>query len=141
MSEPHAISALRRKRAELSAELAQAERRYLDLHTALQALDGVLLSMAPDIEPQAIKPRLKRNPPNRFKGGQFTRMVLDVLRTAEGPLSARDIANRIAGACEVDMTAPRPAELLIWRVRAVLRRPHAGITQQRAVGLVWGAAT
>src|SRR5271156_6607178 len=114
MSEPHAISALRRKRSELSAELTQAERRFLDLHTALQALDAVLLSMDPAIEPQAIKPRLKRNPPNRFKGGQFTRLVLDVLRTADGPLSARDIANRIAEACEVNMGAPRPAKLLIY---------------------------
>jgi hypothetical protein len=130
---------LSRKRAELSAELAQAERRFLDLHAALQALDSVLRSLDPAVEPQAIKPRLKRSPPNRFKGGQFTRMVLDVLRTAEGPMSARDIANQLAGACDVDMTAPRPAELLIYRVRAVLRRPHDGVSQQQSHRLVWGS--
>jgi hypothetical protein len=96
MAEPHVISALRDKRAELDGELRQTEKRIIQLRADLENIDGALRVFDPSLAPRTIRPKLKRRPPTHFPRGQFSRTVLDTLRRAEAPMTARDIATQIA---------------------------------------------
>lgn len=92
MGEPHVISALRDKRAELSGELIQTEKRLIQIRADLQSLDGAIRVFDPSLVPTAIRPRIKRKPPTVFRYGQFSRTILTLLRQNSGPMTVREIA-------------------------------------------------
>jgi hypothetical protein len=80
MSEPHVISALREKRAELSGELIQTEKRLIQIRADLDSLDGAIRVFDPSLVPTAIRPRIKRKPSVTFRHGEFSRTTLCLLR-------------------------------------------------------------
>jgi hypothetical protein len=97
MAEPHVISALRSKRAELDGELRQTEKRVIQLRADLEASDGAIRVFDPSLAPQTIPPKIKRKPPAHFRHGQFSRTVLDTLRRASAPMTfSRMAADRHA---------------------------------------------
>jgi hypothetical protein len=112
MGEPHVISALKRKRAVISGELAEAEKRCQRMRDYLSALDNTLRLFGYDGDPATIKP--VRPHRTMFRRGDLQRAVLDALRAAEGPVSNQVIAERI------NTTTDR-AE----RLAAVLQKPDA----------------
>ena len=79
MAEPHVISALVKKRAELSGELAAHDRKRRAITDRLAHVDSVLAMFGYDDDPKAIKPR-KKAPPRMFKRGQLRRTVADIGR-------------------------------------------------------------
>lgn len=90
MTEPHVVSALKTKRAELSGEIQRLEERRAALREHLAHVDAVLRLFCYAGDPGAIKPRRKRN--WMFRRGELQRMVLNIERAATGPLSKEDIA-------------------------------------------------
>jgi hypothetical protein len=56
MGEPHVITALERKRAVISGELAEAEKRCRAMRDYLATLDNTLRLFGYDCDPAAIKP-------------------------------------------------------------------------------------
>jgi hypothetical protein len=63
MADPHVISALREKRAELSGELIAAEKRILQLR---DDIDRTIRVFDPTSEPHKIRPILRRKKPPSF---------------------------------------------------------------------------
>jgi len=133
------MSALMNKRAELSAEVDEAQTRFLNLHEQLMSLDRTIKLFDPDARPERIKPR--RKTARRFKGGEFTRIVLRIIKEADHPLTAREIALKVADDHGIDTSTPKAMNSLLWRVRAALARPRDGLEVQKPEKgevMVWG---
>ena len=79
MGEPHVISALVSKRAEIAGELRLAEDRASSIRANLQHIDRVLAIFGFGAKPETIPPTYKR-PPRMFKAGHLKRMVAEIAR-------------------------------------------------------------
>lgn len=93
MGDPHIITTLTKKHAELSGRLQALARETEAVKSALVHVDAVLHLYQHDFDVTAIKPRRtyrRRN--NSFSKGNHIRHAMDVLREAKEPLSARDVA-------------------------------------------------
>jgi len=102
MADPHVISALRAKRAELSGELISAEKRILQLRDDIAGLDRTIRVFDPTAEPHTIRPILRRKKPTLIPRGQCSRAVLEILRYAHEPMTAREIAAQLAARYQID---------------------------------------
>jgi hypothetical protein len=131
MAEPHVISALKEKRAELAGELHQAELRLVRIRRELLAIDGALRVFDPTITPHAIRPITRRGKPTRFRHGDFTRLIKDVLRRSSHPMSCRAIAEQIAVECDVNLPDVGAATAFTNKVRNALARRQDGLTCER----------
>lgn len=128
MSEPSIPTALLDKRAELSSELHQVQQRVLQLRTDLDGVDHTirLFDSAWVPSEHRKKPML---PPGKLSGG-----VLDTLRTAQAPMTAREIATKIAADWHLEMN-----DRLLLAVRNILARKREGLVVERRDDgtLVW----
>src|SRR5277367_758749 len=122
MAEPHVISALRKKRAELAGEVVTAQLRLGKLRYDLDAVDRTLRVFDPRQHPEKIRPVVKRKSDKLFAYGECTRAILNVLRDATEGMSADQVAERVALDCRIATEAPGVAEKLAWRVKAALGR-------------------
>jgi hypothetical protein len=95
MAEPHVITALSRKRAELSGDIERMQRELTAAIASLEKLDATLLLFDPDYEIASIKPRAFRPPDDWSKRGEMTRIILGILRKAAEPLTSSDIAAQL----------------------------------------------
>jgi hypothetical protein len=127
MSEPLVIHALRAKRAELSGEAREVEKRLALLTRQLEHLDNALCIFDPSAKPETIKPRTKRKQSSRFGPGEMTRAVWTVLRKSDAPMTVREIAERMAEATGLDIATTKAANQVVANVRAALARPHEGL--------------
>src|SRR5690242_1293764 len=122
-----AISALVRKRAEL-AGMIELRRTELDALTAnLGHLDATLRLFDPEIRLDAIRPKAPRPAADPGRPEITTRMVLDVMRRAGEPLSAKEIATRLLD----EMGAAADAKLM----RHAAERVGEALRKQRAKGV------
>jgi hypothetical protein len=122
MAEPHVISALRAKRAELSGDLIAAQRRLEKIRDDLDAVDRTLRVFDPRQHPEKIRPVVKRKGDRMFGYGECTRAILNALRDASEPIATVDLAQRIALDCRIATEAPDVAATLLARVRAALAK-------------------
>lgn len=127
MSESHAISALRRKRAELSGELVELETRRRALSTKISHVDETLKLMGFEGNPNDIPARRKRG--WIFKRGQLQRIVFSVLRDAEGPIQNREIAAQVIYSMGWDTQDEELEALIAGKVKDVRKRFHR-LTQE-----------
>ena len=79
MAQPHVISALVKKRAELAGELAAHDRKRQAIMDRLAHVDSTLAIFEYGGDPRAIKPRCKITP-RMFKRGHLRRMIADIGR-------------------------------------------------------------
>jgi hypothetical protein len=98
VSEPHVISALKSKRAELSGILHQLERQIAGHREGLAHLDATILLFDPDAIPADIKPRAQRQRNVWFGQNECIRAIYDVLRSAPEPMTTRAITERVMAA-------------------------------------------
>jgi hypothetical protein len=129
MAEPHVVSALKAKRAELAGEIELTTRQLHGLRAALEHLDATLCLFDPAAVPGAIEPKVWRPKADWAKRGEMTRICLDTLRRASGPLCNRDIALALMTARGMDTDDDRLVKLIAKRVGCCLRG-------QRELGLV-----
>lgn len=95
MADPHVVSALKAKRAELSGELGKIDERRAALREHIAHIDAVLRLFHYAGDPAKIKPRRKRS--WIFRRGELQRMVLDIERAATRPVCKEEIALEIMG--------------------------------------------
>lgn len=119
----HIVSALIAKRAELAGEIKRAESTVSRLRDNLLHLDATLAIFDSTVQASAIPVRVKRIRPYDFKHGHFRRTLLGILREANGPMSAKDIAERLIA----DGKSARPLQDLVHKVRAMFRRCPEGL--------------
>jgi hypothetical protein len=121
MAEPHVVSALKAKRAELAGEIELTTRQLQRLRAALSSLDATLCLFDPAAVPDAIEPKVWRPKADWAKRGEMTRLCLDVLRRASGPLCNRDIAMALMTMRGMDTDDARLVKLIGKRVGCCLR--------------------
>ena len=90
------VSALRRKRAELSGSIPEAERRLASLREAVAGIDVTLRLFDPSANPADIKPKRTYKRRTSFARRELPCRVADEVRKASTPLSAHAIAALIA---------------------------------------------
>lgn len=91
----YALDALKRKRAEMTGEIALCHARLQQLSADLEHLDATIRLFAPDFVQESILPKVFTPPKSWSKRGEMSRAVLSILRVAKGPLSTREIAAMI----------------------------------------------
>ena len=92
MAEPHVITALVKRRAELAGDIETTQAKLKQKILDLDHLDRTLLMFDPDYRIESIKAKAFRPPEDWSKRGQMTRIILGILRQAAEPLCSRDIA-------------------------------------------------
>lgn len=119
----HTISGLLTKRADLWNEAERIRDRLAEIRNDIGAIDRTLgvLGYAGDLD--AAMPRQKRNV--IFGKGELFRAVMDVLRTAQGPLTTRQIAQEIVAIGGHDARDRRFVADLVKRVGKCLRQTDA----------------
>jgi hypothetical protein len=137
MADPHVISALRNKRAELSGELIAAEKRILQLRDDVASLDRTIRVFDPTAEPHTIRPILRRKKPTLIPRGQCSRAVLDMLRHADCAMTAREIAAKLAARYQMDASNMDAMKALIAKVRNTLGRQKRLASEMRGDAKAW----
>jgi hypothetical protein len=122
MAEPHVVTALVRKRAEVAGEIEAAGQRLDALRQTLAHVDAVLRLYAPERIPCHIPAKRLRPKSDWAKRGEMKRRILDTLRSAGEPLCAREIALRIMAARGLDAGDVRARRRMVRRVGTALRR-------------------
>lgn len=121
MAEPHVITALSRKRAELSGDIQRLQRELSDKIAALEKLDATLLLFDPSYEIASIKPKAFRPPADWSKRGEMTRLILGILRKATEPLTSNDIATQLIAERALDLSDAKLHRIMTKRVGVALR--------------------
>jgi hypothetical protein len=124
-----AISALVSKRAELAGLIEHARAELDGMIANLGHLDATLRLFDPEIRLDAIRPKAPRPAADPGRPEIATRMVLDALRRAGEPLSAREIAARLLTEAGSDGSDAR-------LLRATAERVGEALRKQRAKGVV-----
>jgi hypothetical protein len=88
------ISGLLRKRAELMGEAQRLREQLAEVGNDIEALDRVLVSLGYDGDTKGLTPRSNRIV--FFARNELRRFLIDELRKADGPVSSRDMAEKIA---------------------------------------------
>src|SRR4051812_42717881 len=140
MADPHVISALREKRAELSGELIAAEKRIVQLRDDISSLDRTIRVFDPTAEPHTIRPILRRKKPTPIPRGQCSRAILDVLRHADVPMTVREIAARVAARYQIDASNTDAMKPLVAKVRNTLPRQNGLVSELRGDAKAWRVA-
>ena len=141
MADPHIITALRSKRAELSGELGVAESRVQRIQAEIAAVDTTLRLFDPNQRPATIRPVVKRSKPSRFRQGELTRTILGLLRESPTPMSVRELAAAIAVSHGLDVSTRAAMETLLNNVRAAISKRREGVAREEVDGVYrWRAA-
>jgi hypothetical protein len=137
MADPHVISALRAKRAEVSGELIAAENRIVQLRADITSLDGVIRVFDPTAAPDKIRPILRRKKPTLIPRGQCSRAILDMLRHADAPMTAREIVAQLAARYQMDASNTDAMKALVAKVRNTLARQKGLASEVRGDAKAW----
>jgi hypothetical protein len=140
MADPHVISALRAKRAELSGELIAAEKRIVQLRADIDSLDGAIRIFDPSAAPEKIRPILRRKKPTLIPRGQCSRAVLNTLRDADSALTVREIATKLAARYQIDASNTDAMKALVAKVRNTLARQKGLTSEMRSDVKAWKVA-
>ncbi|WP_051335341.1 hypothetical protein [Methylocapsa acidiphila] len=121
MADPHVISALRLKRAEISGYIHDLEKRLARQRASLANIDATIRLFSPGTNPEAIPPKRVYRRTLYFARNELSRLTMDTLRLARGPLSTADIASAVIRAKEMPCDDLGLGEIVLDRTLAVLR--------------------
>ena len=121
MAEPHVITALAKRRAQLSGDIESTQVQLHQMILNLEHLDRTLLMFDPSYEIASIKPKAFRPPADWSKRGEMTRLILGILRKATEPLTSRDIALQLMIERALDKDDEKLLRLMTKRVGVALR--------------------
>jgi hypothetical protein len=108
---PHVVSGLIAKRAEVAGQITHHEGELRRLRSALDHLDATIVFLDPDIKPTGIRSRRVPHRPPVLP--DLARTVLDLMRRANEPLTAHDMALRLMDEHGLDKAdLPRLAEAI-----------------------------
>jgi hypothetical protein len=133
----YALDALKRKRAEITGEIARLHARLGTSANELEHLDAVIRLFAPDFVAESILPKVFVPPKSWSKRGEMSRAVLSILRVAKGPQTAREIAAQIVAQRGLD-SDPGILNVMTRRVAGVLRdKREAGLVRSLEETGLW----
>lgn len=142
MADPHVITALRSKRAELAGQIDALQDQLREAMIAVDHVDSTLRLFMPDIDLDEIKPKPLPPRHHAFKG-QVTRAILTMLRS-DGALDAKAITLRLMAERELNLNDKTLVKAMQKRIGAALRnlRDRQLVASSQNVGgpLVWSLA-
>ncbi len=113
--------------------MRDAEKYIAQIRADMDALDRTMRLFDPAASPLASAPVRPA-----VRNGEVSRAVLTVLREAPAPVSARDIATKIAADRGVDVSTSAAMQAHCGRVRSALDRKRDGVVrEQRGDPIVW----
>jgi len=119
MTDP-VLAALVIRRAELTGKIHTVQGELQQMHADLASLDAVIRQIDPEYRIDAIRPRYRRAPA-AGEFGSISRTVLDHLRRAGKPVSAKDLAGRIIAERRLNTGDPKLRRQMNKRVDMALR--------------------
>ena len=136
MAEPHVISALSNKRAELAGIVRQLQQQ-LELQQAnLAHLDATMRLFDPDIRPNQIRPKQQRARSTWFRPGECLRLIYDALREAAQPMTTHQLAERIIRVKALPIADDRQRALVQKIILGSLNRAKETIVRIETAGVV-----
>ena len=136
MGEPHVISSLSNKRAELAGIVSQLERQLGQQQANLAHLDATMRLFDPDIRPNTIRPKQQRARGAWFRPGECRRLIYDELRDAVQPMTTRELAERIMRVKAMPIADDRQRELVQKTILGSLNRAKETIARVETAGVV-----
>jgi hypothetical protein len=125
-----AIQTLERLHAELGGKILENKQEHANLAEQMRHVEAVIKMLDPGYSLRAIS--VKRRKPNPwFKRGTVYRRAVDVLRTATGPLTAREIAELVLVTANIETPDKAALADLPGSILASLRN-HKGKGVERA---------
>jgi hypothetical protein len=120
MAEPHVLTGLIAKRAELAGELEHHQAKVRQLLIDLDAVDATIRMFKPDIDLEEIRP--KPLPPRHaaYKG-EVARIVLGTLRDAKRPCTTQELTMHVMAERGMNTADKRLVKTVTKRVGACLR--------------------
>mgnify|MGYP007046919251 CR=1 FL=1 len=144
MAETHVISALVKRRADLTGEIERTHQHLRQMVLDLENLDATILMFDSSYQVEAIKPKAFRPPTDWSRRGEMTRVILSILRQAAEPLTTRDIALELLVSRALDKNDQRLLRLMTKRVGVALRgqRDKGGVKSEQGPGqyVLWEMA-
>lgn len=134
----HTISGLIKKRSELMAEANRLRADMATVGNAIDSIDHVLRSLGFSGDLDGMKPRSNRVV--YFHRNELRRFLIDELRNAEHPLSARDLAEKIIGLEGKDARDRTLRNDMVKRVGKslkLLRQQGVAVSEGRNGDLAW----
>src|ERR1700728_1888086 len=98
MADPHIISALRAKRAELDGLINSLEHQIEQHRADLIHIDGALRLYLPGYDPTGIRPKHLYRRNRYFARGELARLCFGAFRIAVEPLTVADIVAHVVDA-------------------------------------------
>lgn len=116
----YVLTGLVKRRAELAVKLRTLQNEVRQAQTDIAALDCVIRQLDPTYQPGTLQPRFQRRP-GMAETVSSSRIILDVLRRSEGPLSILDITQQLLTENGLDASDTRLRRDLRKRVGMTLR--------------------
>ena len=140
MADPHVLTGLIKKRAELAGQIEAAQTTLRMLVIDLDNLDATIRLFKPDIDLEEIRPKPLPPRHHAFKG-EVTRIVLDTLRQSDKPMTSQELAQHVMAERGLNTADKRLVRLIGKRVGACLRhwRNKGAVGSEKGAGpaLVW----
>ncbi len=121
MAQEHVIYALVRKYAELAGQLKKLNAETAELAAQLEHVRATILIFQPGYRVKSIAPKRPKAKSSYGTKGKLIRLVLEALRDAREPVSAREIAERVLTARGVLEPDQERVKLTIRAVNVSLR--------------------
>jgi len=113
--------------AELAGKLLANKREAIRLRTAMMQVEAVMKMLNPAVNIRLIAPK-RRNMGNPwFKRGTLYRSAVDVLRRAERPMTAREIADALTAGKTPEPTRKQTANLQAAILAALRKRNGSSV--------------
>ena len=128
-----ALHALKQIHAELAGKLIENGKEASRLRQSMKQVEAVIKLLEPSYNLRKIA--VRRRKPNRFKRGTVFRHALDVLRTAEELLTARQIAERMITAKGVTDASAKAVRDLAGSVNSSLHNHDDGAVVRQGNGV------
>jgi hypothetical protein len=122
MTNSRVISALRRKRAEISGHIHDLEKRIARQRANLANLDATIKLFSPGTNPDDIPPKLAYRRTRYFARNELSQLTQDALWIASGPLTSAEIAAAVMQAKGMPSGDVAFKEIVTERVLTVLCR-------------------
>jgi hypothetical protein len=131
MADPHVISALRGKRAEVAGLINNLERQIAQHRADLIHLDSVLRLFQPERDPAEIKPKQVRSRNRYFDRGELARLCREAFRDGGDSLSISEIVASVIAAKGFDAGDRVLRDRIDDLVKATLTRMRRGRSVQK----------
>jgi hypothetical protein len=125
-----AVEYLVRLHADLGGKIWENKREAARLAESMQHVEAVIRLFDPAYDVRRITARRRYKGNAWFKRGTIIRHALDVLRKSQGPLTAREIAERMLVAKGVSGPTQKALRSLVSSVQASMQN-HEGKTVRR----------